>query len=62
MVKSVEQDNRAKGDYYKCLECGFFYKEKKWARKCQAWCKEHKTCNLELIKHAVKSIKKQKVG
>jgi len=38
---------------YKCPECGFWYKEKKWAEKCQAWCKEHKSCNLEIIKHAI---------
>lgn len=39
---------------YKCPECGLQYEEKKWADKCEAWCKEHHTCNLEIIKHAVK--------
>lgn len=42
-------------DLYRCPECGFQYKEKEWAEKCEAWCKEHKSCNLEIIKHAVKS-------
>lgn len=37
----------------KCPECGFNYKEKEWADKCEAWCREHKTCNLEIINHAV---------
>lgn len=39
---------------YKCEECGFEYKEKEWAEKCQDWCKKHKSCNLELIKHSIK--------
>ena len=37
---------------YKCPECGFEYEEKEWVDKCEAWCKEHKTCNIEIIKHA----------
>jgi hypothetical protein len=37
-----------------CPECNFSYKEAEWAKKCAAWCKEHHTCNVEIIKHAVK--------
>ncbi len=40
--------------YYQCQECGFMYKEKEWAEKCETWCKEHKSCNLEITKYAVK--------
>jgi len=36
-----------------CPECGISYKEAEWAKKCTVWCKEHKSCNLEIIKHAV---------
>lgn len=36
---------------YKCPECGLEYEEKSWAEKCEKWCKEHHTCNLEIIKH-----------
>lgn len=39
---------------YQCPECGFLYKEKEWAEKCEAWCKEHKSCNLEITKYAIK--------
>lgn len=39
---------------YKCQECGLEYKEKKWAEKCQDWCSKYKSCNLEIIKHAIK--------
>jgi len=48
----------AKGDkkYYQCEECGLLYLDKEMAEKCQAWCSEHKSCNLEIIKHAVKEM------
>ncbi len=40
--------------YYQCSECGLFYAEENWARQCEAWCKENKSCNLEITKHAVR--------
>jgi len=39
---------------YQCPICKFWYKEKEWAKKCEAWCKKHKSCNLEITKHAIK--------
>jgi len=30
------------------------YAEKEIAEKCQAWCSEHKSCNLDITKYAVK--------
>ena len=41
-----------KSTLYKCPECGFEYKEKQWAEKCEAWCSKYKSCNLEITKHA----------
>ncbi|GAI69001.1 unnamed protein product, partial [marine sediment metagenome] len=29
------------------------YKEKELAEKCQQWCEEHNSCNLEITKYAV---------
>ena len=54
--KTISQLKKAgkEADLYKCPECGYWYKEKEWAEKCEAWCKEHKSCNLEITKHAVK--------
>lgn len=40
---------------YVCPECGLHYKEKEWAGKCELWCNEHHSCNLDIIKHAVES-------
>jgi hypothetical protein len=35
---------------YKCPECRLNYKEKEWMNKCEAWCKEHHSCNLEITR------------
>ena len=36
---------------YQCQECGLFYKTKELALECEKWCREHKSCNIEIIKH-----------
>lgn len=38
--------------FYPCGLCGLKYREKEWAEKCEAWCKEHQSCNIEITKHA----------
>jgi hypothetical protein len=50
MVKELR-----KGDVtlYLCEACGFAYREKDWAERCQEWCEEHNSCNLEITEHAV---------
>jgi len=50
MIKILKEENN---ELYQCEECGFKYADEEWAEKCQAWCKEHKSCNLEIIEHAV---------
>ena len=68
MVKIIQQENKV---LYQCGECGFKYEDgstsfdpaqdkslttgREWAEKCEAWCKEHKSCNLEIIEHAMSS-------
>jgi len=44
---------RKKSQVFRCPKCGYSYKEKEWAKKCEAWCTIHKTCNLEINKHRV---------
>lgn len=44
------------GRRFECEECGLGYEEKEWAEKCEAWCKEHKSCNIEITSHAAKKI------
>ncbi|MEK7519590.1 MAG: hypothetical protein AAB565_02315 [Patescibacteria group bacterium] len=38
--------------FYQCPECSFRYEDKEWAKKCEAWCKKHKNCNLDIVSHA----------
>lgn len=45
MTKIAIQDDKK---LYQCEECGFHYAEKEQAEKCEAWCKEHHSCNLEI--------------
>ncbi len=40
-------------EYYQCSECGMQYEKKDWAEKCEAWCKKHHSCNLEITSHAI---------
>jgi len=41
--------------HYQCGECGLKYKDRKIADQCEAWCEEHKSCNLDIIKYSVPS-------
>ena len=49
MVKIIQEENRK---LYQCDECGLRYTVKEWAEKCEDWCREHKSCNLEITVHA----------
>lgn len=50
MVKSLKENNK---ELYQCEECSFKYEDNIWAEKCEKWCKEHKSCNIEITSHAV---------
>jgi len=50
MVKEVKKGNKV---YYQCEECDMFYDTKKLAAKCEKFCRENKSCSLEITKHAV---------
>jgi len=50
MVKLDKEKN-----LYQCVECSLHYEDKEVAEKCQAWCAEHQSCNLEIIKDAVEN-------
>jgi hypothetical protein len=39
---------------YYCGACELAYQDKKKACECEEWCKKHKNCNVEIIKHSLK--------
>ena len=51
--RNFKSMNVQKENLYQCFECGLKYKEKEWADKYQAQCVKYKSCNLEIIKHAL---------
>lgn len=42
---------------HQCRECGFHYEDRAQAEKCEAWCKEHKSCNIEITASAIENKK-----
>jgi hypothetical protein len=35
---------------FKCPKCGLHYKNKEIVKKCEAWCDDYKSCNLEITR------------
>lgn len=48
-------DQKVEEKLHKCPECGLHYENKDRARECEAWCKEHQSCNLEITSHAIEN-------
>jgi hypothetical protein len=51
----IKDNYQINNKLFQCPECGLFYEEKEWAKKCEVWCKEHKSCNLEIISNAIEN-------
>jgi len=51
MVNQIEKETY--GTVYQCGECGLSYRERPIAEQCEAWCREHKSCNLEITQHSL---------
>ena len=51
MVKTIQKNDKT---IYQCEECGLKYADEEIAEKCQVWCGEHTSCNLGIIKNAMK--------
>jgi len=49
MIKAIKQNGK---ELYQCEECGFRYESREMAKKCEAWCREHHSCNIEITAHA----------
>jgi hypothetical protein len=40
---------------YQCPECGLHYENEEVAKQCETWCKEYKSCNLDITKGSVEA-------
>ena len=40
---------------YQCPECGLHYIDEQIAKKCEAWCIEQKSCNLEITRFSAET-------
>lgn len=52
MIKISKQNGKK---LYQCRECGFHYEDRAQAEKCEAWCKDHKSCNIEITASAIEN-------
>ncbi|MEX2017297.1 MAG: hypothetical protein WD876_02390 [Candidatus Pacearchaeota archaeon] len=50
----VKETNLEGNIVFKCEKCGWLYRYRGMAEKCQRWCEKHKSCNLEYAKFAIK--------
>lgn len=50
----VEEENFENEIVFKCMKCGWLYKEMENAEKCEEWCKNHNSCNSVITKFAIK--------
>jgi uncharacterized protein YcsI (UPF0317 family) len=50
----VSETNLEGKTVFKCEKCGWLYKDGKMAERCEGWCEKHKSCNLNIVKHAIK--------
>ena len=54
MVRIIKQNEK---ELYQWEECGFHYENKKQAEKCQVWCKENHSCDIEITASAIENKK-----
>ena len=46
--------NYKQNNIYVCSECKMKYYDEETAKRCQAWCRKNKSCNLDIIRYAIK--------
>ena len=47
MVKGID-------GIFQCEICGLKYRERRWAERCEEWCREHpNSCNVEAASHSI---------
>lgn len=57
MVKEKLNNNKKE---YECESCCLTYKDKKWAEKCEAWCKKNNSCNMKITCYSSQTMENKK--
>jgi hypothetical protein len=57
MSQHNHNNQKHEKNLHKCPECGLHYEDKRQVEKCEEWCREHKSCNLEIISQAIENKK-----
>ncbi len=47
-----------KSEVYLCPECGLHYEDKAVAEQCEAFCKEHNACSLDITQYSIENKEK----
>ena len=50
MVKEITKNDKT---YYQCEACEMYYESEEIAKRCEDFCNKYKSCDTEIIKHAV---------
>lgn len=49
VVEEKYEDEKA----YKCEECGFHYRDKRMAKKCEKHCRDYDACDTEIVENSL---------
>ena len=60
MADELGGQQTKKEKVYQCPECGLHYEDEKMAKQCEAFCKEHNACSLEITQFSIESRQAQK--
>jgi hypothetical protein len=44
---------------FQCPECGLHYRDQATAQACEAFCSQHKACNIDIAKSAIENEERQ---
>ncbi len=55
MVREVNSNEGAGAVLFRCEECGLHYYERAIAERCERWCRQHGTCNIEITAEAMEN-------
>lgn len=53
LMETLNSKMSDKQQLYQCQECGLHYTNKALVKKCTAWCRKYKSCNLEITKLSI---------